>query len=75
MFWGWLSAVPFLRRSMKNGKESYEDKMNRLNSIIEECEGLRGEWEQRIKEVNSLKETYETLISIMRKQLNDGDTE
>lgn len=59
---------------MKNGKESYEDKMNRLNSIIEECEGLRGEWEQRIKEVNSLKETYETLISIMRKQLNDGDT-
>ncbi len=59
---------------MKNGKESYEDKMNRLNSIIEECESLRGEWEQRIKEVNSLKETYETLISIMRKQLNDGDT-
>ena len=58
---------------MKNGKESYEDKMNRLNSIIEECESLRGEWEQRIKEVNSLKETYETLISIMRKQLNDGD--
>jgi len=48
--------------------------MNRLNSIIEECESLRGEWEQRIKEVNSLKETYETLISIMRKQLNDGDT-
>lgn len=59
---------------MKNGKESYEDKINRLNSIIEECESLRGEWEQRIKEVNSLKETYETLISIMRKQLNDGDT-
>lgn len=60
---------------MKNGKESYEDKINRLNSIIEECESLRGEWEQRIKEVNSLKETYETLISIMRKQLNDGDVE
>ena len=51
-------------------KEDMNDGIKRLNAIIEECEQLREEWKRRIQEVDMLKDTYETLINLLRKQLN-----
>ena len=51
-------------------KEDMNDGIKRLNAIIEECEQLREERKRRIQEVDMLKDTYETLINLLRKQLN-----
>lgn len=56
---------------IKNPKEKeMQEKLNRLNSNIEECEKTRqkmeeviARYEDAIKEVGVLKETYESLIS------------
>lgn len=51
-------------------KKETQEKLNRLNSNIEECEKTRqkmeeviARYEDAIKEVGVLKETYESLIS------------
>lgn len=51
-------------------KEDMDNGIKRLNATIEECEQLREEWKRRIQEVDMLKDTYETLIKLLRKQLN-----
>lgn len=56
---------------IKNPREKeVQEKLNRLNSNIEECEKTRqkmeeviARYEDAIKEVGVLKETYESLIS------------
>lgn len=60
---------------MKNEKISKEkevqEKLNRLNRNIAECEQLQAEWEERISEVKELEETYKTLINRLRKRLDN----
>lgn len=60
---------------MRNEKISKEkevqEKLNRLNRNIAECEHLRAEWEERISEVKELEETYKTLINRLRKRLDN----
>ena len=51
-------------------KEDMDNGIKRLNATIEECEQLRDEWKHRVEEIDMLKETYETLINLLRKQLN-----
>ena len=58
---------------MEEKRETFEERMEYLNSVIADCEAMREEWQLRIKEVDELKETYDTLINLLRKQLNDGD--
>jgi len=58
---------------MEEKRETFEERMEYLNSVIADCERMREEWQLRIKEVDELKETYDTLINLLRKQLNDGD--
>lgn len=58
---------------MEGKRETFEERMEYLNSVIADCERMREEWQLRIKEVDELKETYDTLINLLRKQLNDGD--
>ena len=54
-------------------REDMNKALDRLNLTIAECEELREEWKQRIKEVDDLKDTYETLINLLRKQLKIED--
>ena len=58
---------------MEGKRETFEERMEYLNSVIADCEKMREEWQLRIKEVDELKETYDTLINLLRKQLNDGE--
>lgn len=58
---------------MEEKRETFEERMEYLNSVIADCEAMREEWQLRIKEVDELKETYDTLINLLRKQLNDGE--
>lgn len=58
---------------MEGKRETFEERMEYLNSVIADCEEMREKWQLRIKEVDELKETYDTLINLLRKQLNDGD--
>ena len=58
---------------MEGKRETFEERMEYLNSVIADCETMREEWQLRIKEVDELKETYDTLINLLRKQLNDGE--
>jgi hypothetical protein len=58
---------------MEGKRETFEERMEYLHSVIAVCERMREEWQLRIKEVDELKETYDTLINLLRKQLNDGD--
>lgn len=54
-------------------REDMNKALDRLNLTIAECEELREEWKQRIKEADDLKDTYETLINLLRKQLKIED--
>ena len=46
------------------------DDMRKLKEMISECEALREEWRMRIKEAKLSKSTYDTLVKMLREQLN-----
>lgn len=58
------------RNRSYNPQNDLESKIKKADRLIEELEELKTEWELRIKEANAAKETYETMTSLLRKQLN-----
>ena len=70
--WGHLPSLVLLNKG-ESMREDMNKAIDRLNLTIAECEELREEWKQRIKEADDLKDTYETLINLLRKQLKIED--
>ena len=51
-------------------KKTLEEKIERVNQMLIECERLKTEWEERIEEAKTAKNNYDSLIYILTLELN-----
>lgn len=54
-------------------KRTLEEKIERVNQMLIECERLKAEWEERIEEAKAAKNNYDSLIHILTLELNKID--
>jgi len=54
-------------------KRTLEEKIERVNQMLIECERLKAEWEERIEEAKTAKNNYDSLIHILTLELNKID--
>ena len=52
-------------------KRTLEEKIERVNQMLIECERLKAEWEERIEEAKQAKANYDFLIRLVAEGLSN----